>query len=183
MTLEEVINHYRTNDIFCDLEFFAFDLNALLSNSEDLSPKQYEAVNLLDVGISTSPALVTTVFYRGCSKSDLDRFSEGETYTPPSFLSVSMLPFEAANFTRIQEYGDKVLLRVICPVGSRLLFISDPEAESLERSEYLLPREKRFRVSDWDGESGLDSLEILQLPFHIAPGTLFRTVEFQPREE
>lgn len=168
ITAGEVVLHYRRNDSFCGLRAFAYDINALLRHSGQLSDVQAEAVRLLDAEIaSADPCDSAQVFFRGCSDEDFRSCERGEEFVCSSFLSLSRDPLEAALFAKNQTGAPSYLLLVIIPPGTQLLRISDEAAGSLENEEWLAPRGLRFRIYPWDGTSGVKVDDIFGLHFQI----------------
>lgn len=156
MTPYEIIAHYRKNDSFSGLKFFAYGINALLRNSGVLSTDQAEAVRLLDVAIAASALSESPrIFFRGCSEEDFLLCERGEEFRCQSFLSLSSNPLEAAFFAKNYEGQPSYLLMVLIPAGTRLLRISDDSTGSLEKDEWLPARGLRFRSYPWDGTSGV----------------------------
>jgi hypothetical protein len=167
-TAQEVIGHYRKNDSFCGLKFFAYGINGLLRQGDQLSSAQAEAVRLLDVAITEAPVSNSDrVFFRGCSEKDFRPFETDEGFLSPSFLSLNANPLNAASFARNRDGEPSYLLLVLIPAGTRLLCISDNPTGSRESDEWLCARGLLFRSYPWDGTSGVSDDDNWSLHFQV----------------
>lgn len=138
MDLETLLAAYRSADLADAAP--CFDITPNLAAGIALTEPQQRMVDLLDAAFASSPEIdQEAAFYRGCAPGEM----EGEIYRP--FISCSLELVEAVRFSR------GCLAKIIVAPGLRILPISPPNGEvaTLERSEYLLPRNLRIETFEW----------------------------------
>jgi hypothetical protein len=158
----EIILHYRRNDLFKEIEAFAYGINKMLRDGLKLTDAQTESVRVLDQAIfQATRTEEPQVLFRGCSIYDFNRCSSNQEFLSPAFLSLSRNPLEAASFA----LGDEaVFIQVCIPTGTPLLLVSDESAGSLESQEWLPPRCSKFRIKSWDDSAlSFETESVLQI--------------------
>jgi hypothetical protein len=138
MTTNELLSAYRS----ADGEISCFRITPKLRQGDTLSHEQEAMVKQLEELLRSSPPLKQElVVYRGCAVEEL------ETSGPyPSFMSTSTDLMEAMRFCR------GCIAKIVVPQGMRIVKVS-PDAThafTLERHEYLLPRNLTFESGKWN---------------------------------
>jgi hypothetical protein len=137
MNTDKILSAYRS----ADGEASCYKITPKLKSGESLSTKQAAMVYQLDKLLQSSAALKEElVVYRGCALEDLDT-----SFSYPSFMSTSADLIEAMRFCR------GCIARIAVPPGMKILKVSpeDNEVYTLERQEYLLPRDLTFELEEW----------------------------------
>ena len=159
MTRTELIQRYRIAENIDPEGDSCYSITPRLINGQALSVDQSEMVNNLDSAFEDTTSQDETVLYRGTSNSCLQIIKDDSQGRYPSFVSTSLDIFEAQQFL-IEDHP--ILLKIICPKGVPFMQISSPEISGLEASEILLPRNTRFKISDWNPLEGLSTVDKLR---------------------
>jgi hypothetical protein len=137
MSTSYTLSTYRS----ADGETSCFKITPLLISGWVLSHEQNQMVKVLDELLESSPAYGRDlVVYRGCA---IEEIVAHRPYR--SFMSTSSELTEAFRFHR------GCIARIAVPQGMKIMKVS-PEGKglsTLEREEYLLPRNLVFEVHHW----------------------------------
>jgi hypothetical protein len=148
MTTQEAIVAHRRAD--GDYDGLSCDgITPRLLRGDGLTDGQRELVDAMDSGFADcTPANSEFIVFRGGHRAMIESIQKNPCGRYLSYAATSRDIGEALRFLTFGS--DSVLLRIICPAGSRYLEISDPALATLERHEVLLPRGQRFFVEPWD---------------------------------
>jgi hypothetical protein len=148
-TQEAIVAHRRADGDYDGLSFNG--ITSRLMRDDGLTNEQLELVDALDRGFyNCTPASSEFVVFRGGHRAMIDSIMQDACGRYLAYAATSRDIGEASRFLTFG--ANSVLLRIVCPVGSRYLEISDPALATLERHEVLLPRGQRFLVEPWDIE-------------------------------
>ncbi len=144
MTLDQLLGSYRSASGIAPDGTSCYSSTPRLIRGETLSCQQQAIVEQLDVFLQqATPLTEELIVYRGCAPQHLCCLPN-KPY--PSFMSASKALAEALRFV------DGCLVRIRCPVGSRVLNVSpnNQTTATLEREEVLLARNSQFDMEEWD---------------------------------
>jgi hypothetical protein len=146
-TQEAIVAHRRADGDYDGLSCDGITPRLLLGHG--LTDGQRELVDALDRGFADcTPANSEFIVFRGGHRAMIESIQKEAGGRYLAYAATSRDVGEALRFLTFG--GDSVLLRIVCPAGSRYLKISDPALATLERHEVLLPRGQRFVVEPWD---------------------------------
>lgn len=125
------------------------------------------AINNLDEHFKSDGSRLQsdTVAYRGIKKEVLQKFIDAEDWVDNGFVSTSLNPIIAENFTdRDVTSGERKqrtpILKINLKRGDRVLMLPCSEDEFCIESEITLPRGCKFKITDKDEEKNIYEVSV-----------------------
>jgi len=136
-------------------------VNKELRSDGFISPENRKVVNDLDSVISKNSIKDNTTLYRGAAfKEPMDL---GDVFVDKGFISASLYEYVAKDFyvdKKGRDLGNVYLVKIKAKAGSSGVFTNQAITTDLNEGEFLMPRNKAFRVTGKYFEDKYNVIEV-----------------------